>query len=345
MDGTLRRPPPPPTANPAMGAAEWVLLGALSVLWGGSFFFVEVAVAEVPPLTLVLARVGLAAAALTLAVRLAGQRLPGDLRGWRDLAVMATLNNLIPFTLIVWGQSHIASGLAAVLNATTPLFSVCLAPLLGREERFTAGRVGGVTVGVAGVAVLVGSDALGGLGVGVTAQIAVLGAALAYALAGIFGRRFAGRPPLVTAAGQLIAATALTAPLALVIDRPWTLPAPSLMTGLAIVALALVSTALAYVIYFRVLATAGATNILLVTLLVPVTASLLGVGILGERLAPSDGLGMALIALGLIAIDGRAWRALTGSRAAVKGEAKLAEAGGAEDVGADEEDGEPGRDQ
>jgi drug/metabolite transporter (DMT)-like permease len=289
----------------AMGPAEWLLLVALSVLWGGSFYFSEVALAELPPFTVVLGRVGLAAVALVGTVLASGRRLPRSLRLWAAFVVMGGLNNLIPFSLIVWGQTAIASGLAAILNATTPLFTVVLAHLLTPDERMTPGRLSGVVLGLLGVVVMIGPAMLEGLGVAVTAQLACLAAALSYALAGIFGRRFRGTPPLVTAAGQVSMSALLILPLALLADRPWTLPPPGLSTWSALAALALLSTALAYIIYFRILAAAGATNLVLVTFLIPVSALFLGIAILGERLAPGHLAGMALIALGLAAIDGR----------------------------------------
>jgi drug/metabolite transporter (DMT)-like permease len=296
--------------NRGMGRAEWLLLVALSVLWGGSFFFSEVALAELPPFTVVLGRVSLAAVALVVMVLASGQTVPRSLRLWGAFLVMGGLNNLVPFSLIVWGQTAIASGLAAILNATTPLFAVVLAHVLTRDERMTSGRLCGVVLGLLGVGLMIGPAALDGLGVAVTAQLACLAAALSYALAGIFGRRFRGVPPLITAAGQISASTLMILPLALGVDRPWTAPPGPSVWG-ALLALALLSTALAYVIYFRILAVAGATNLLLVTFLIPVSALFLGIGVLGERLAPGHLAGMALIALGLAAIDGRpfAWLA------------------------------------
>ena len=298
-----------PSSQHVMRPVEWLLLVTLSVLWGGSFFFAEVALAELPPLTVVLARVGLAAFALLLIVLASGQRLPRSPRLWGAFLVMGALNNLIPFSLIVWGQTQIASGFASILNATTPLFTVVLAHLLTRDERLTPGRLAGVLAGLAGVAVMIGPQALAGPDRPVLAQVAVLGAALSYALAGIFGRRFRDTPPLVTALGQVSGSALMTLPLALLVDRPWALPLPGLATMGALIGIALLSTALAYVIYFRILAAAGATNLLLVTFLIPVSALLLGTLVLGEHLTAGQLAGMALIGLGLAAIDGRprAW--------------------------------------
>ena len=305
-----------------MGPAEWLLLVILSVLWGGSFFFAEVALAGLPPFTVVLGRVGIAALALISLVHVNGRRLPRSPRPWGAFLIMGALNNLIPFSLIVWGQTQIASGLAAILNATTPLFTVVLAHHLTRDERLTPGRLAGVVLGFAGVAAMIGPSALAGLGAAVVAQLACLAAALSYACAGIFGRRFRGTPPLITAVGQISASTLMILPLALLVDHPWTLPLPGATTWAALVGLALLSTALAYVIYFRILAVAGATNLLLVTFLIPVSALVLGIAILGERLALGQLAGMALIGLGLAALDGRPLALLRGAGAG-RGAAQL----------------------
>ena len=299
----------------AMSGREWAMLLALSVLWGGSFFFNGAAVRELPSLTLVWLRVAVATAALLLALRLLGQRLPAPGRAWGALLGMGLLNNVVPFALIVWGQHHIASGLASILNATTPLFAVLAAHLLTPDERLTPLKAAGVAAGFAGVVAMIGPDALGGLGglgTNAAAQLACLGAALSYAFAGLFGRRFRrmGVAPMATAAGQVCASTALLLPLMLLADRPWALPMPSAATWGAVLGVGLLSTALAYVLYFRILATAGATNLLLVTFLIPVSAILLGVLALGETLLPRHLGGMALIGTGLACIDGRLPRLL-----------------------------------
>ena len=299
-----------------MGAIEWLLLLALSVLWGGSFFFAKLAVAELPPFTIVLGRVGLAALALNLLVRATGHRMPRDRASWAAFFAMGALNNLMPFSLIVWAQTQIASGLASILNGATPLLTVLLAHWLTDDERLTWNRLAGVLLGLAGVGVMIGLEALSGLGLHVVAEVAILVATLSYACAGIFGRRFRGLPPLVTATGQVTATSLMMLPIALAVDRPWTLAMPHALTLAAVAGLALLSTALAYLLFFRILAVAGATNLLLVSLLIPVSALLLGYFILGEGLALQHILGMALIALGLAAIDGRALAALRRRRSA-----------------------------
>lgn len=302
---------------PTMGGREWAMLLALAVLWGGSFFFNGVAVRELPPLTLVWLRVAVAAAALLLVLRALGIAMPTDRRVWAAFLGMGLLNNVVPFSLIVWGQHHIASGLASILNATTPLFTVLVAHLLTRDEKLTAAKAAGVAVGFAGAVVMIGPAALGGLGTDVLAQLACLVAALVYAFAGIFGRRFKrmGVAPLATAAGQVSASTLLLLPVALLVERPWELAMPSGPTWLAVLGVGLLSTAVAYWLYFAILAAAGATNLLLVTFLIPVSAILLGALVLGEVLLPRHFAGMALIGVGLAFIDGRLPRRLLARRA------------------------------
>ena len=296
-----------------MSQYEWLLLIILSIVWGGSFFFVGVAVEALPPLTIVALRVSLAAIALVAVVHFSGLRMPANPKIWVAFIFMGILNNVIPFTLIVWGQTHIASGLASILNATTPLFTIMAAHLLTKDEKMTSNKIIGVIVGFAGVVIMIGHEALGGLGDSGFAQLAVLGAAISYSLAGIFGRRFAqsGIKPVVTATGQVTAASLILIPLAVFYDKPFTLPMPGVEIWLAILGLALISTAFAYILYFRILSTAGATNLLLVTLLIPVSAILLGTAVLGEQLELEHMLGMGLISIGLLSIDGRAGQILS----------------------------------
>lgn len=295
-----------------MSATDWLLLVALSILWGGSFYFVKVAVLEIPPPTLALARVVIAGAVIVVLLRPLGGKLPRDLATWKTFAVIAALNNAIPFLLIVWGQQYIPIGLASILNATSPLFSVVLAHFATRDDPLSAGRVLGLIGGFIGVIVLIGPDLLTELGKHVWAQLALLGAALFYSVGAIYTRRLRGHKPVTIAAGQLIMASVLLTPLALVLDRPWALGPVSGAAIWATVALAVISTALAYLIYFRILSRAGATNALLVTFLIPVSAILLGVLLLGESLQPKHVLGMAMIGIGLAFIDGRLIARLTG---------------------------------
>ena len=292
------------SVNQIMGFQEWGLIIILSILWGGSFFFVGVAVKEMPPLTIVLCRVALASIILLAVVYLKGDRMPSSLDLWGGFIVMGALNNLIPFSLIVWGQTIIESGLASILNGTTPIFSVVLAHFLTKEERLTTNRISGVLIGWVGVAVLIGFNSLRGFGIEVYGQIVVLGAALSYACAAIYGRRFKGLSPYVVATGMLCGSTIMMTPMALIVDQPWNL-SPGIYTMVALFGLAAISTSLAYIIYFRVLSTAGPTNLLLVTFLIPLSAILFGAMFLEEQLEWNAFVGMGLICTGLIAIDGR----------------------------------------
>lgn len=295
-----------------MSARVWFWLLSLAVLWGGSFFFAKVALAELAPLTVVFCRVALAALALNLVLFSSGRALFRGGAPLRAYAAMGLLNNLIPFGLIFWGQTQIESGLASILNATTPLFTLLIAHFVTHDERIGGLKLGALVLGIGGVAVLMGPDPIGS-SPGTAGQIACLGAALSYGFAGVYGRRFAkmGVSPLEAATGQVTLSAMLILPIMLIVDRPWMLPTlPSPTTGAALAGLALLSTALAYVLYFRILAAAGATNLLLVTFLIPVTAILLGALVLGERLAPRHFAGMILIGLSLAAIDGRMVRFL-----------------------------------
>lgn len=295
-------------SSKVMNRQDWAILLALSVIWGGSFLFNRIAVTALPPSTVVLCRVAIAATALLITVHMSGQRMPVDPRVWAAFVAMGALNNLVPFSLIAWGQTQIASGLAAILNATTPLFTVLFAHLLTRDEPLSPGRVAGVTLGFTGVVVMIGPTLLfNGLGSGVLAQVAVLGAAMSYAFASLYGRRFKrmGVAPLVSATGQVCTTSVLMIPVAALVDQPWTLPFPGFVAIGALLALALLCTAIAYVFYFRLLASAGATNLTLVTFLIPVSAILFGALMFGERLDLRHFGGMALIGLGLAAIDGR----------------------------------------
>ena len=290
-----------------MGAREWALLLMLSVLWGGSYFFIGVAVKELPPLTIMMLRVGCAALILNLVVRFMGQWMPRDPRVWLAFCGMGLFNNVIPQTLIVWGQTEIPSGLASILNATTPLFAVLVAHFFTSDEKMTGKKLAGVIVGFVGVAIMIGPEALSGLGSHIWAQLAILLASAFYGISGVYGRRFKqmGVTPMMTATGQLTASTLMLAPLALAVDQSWTLTQPSIAAWAAIAGLAILSTALAYLIFFRILASSGAINLMLVTFLIPISAIFLGWLFLGEQLEVRHFIGLALIAAGLAAIDGR----------------------------------------
>ena len=296
-----------PLINHSMNRSEWLALLLLSVLWGGSFFFAAVLIRTLPPFTIVFLRVGLAAAILNALVKALGMRMPGSRAVWLAFFAMGLLNNAVPFSLVVWGQSHIASGLAAILNATTPISTVVVAHLLTDDEKMTGNRLLGVVIGFFGVVILIGPDSLKRLGANVWAQVAVLTAAVFYAFAGVYGRRFKrlGIDPILTATGQVTASAIVLFPITMLVDHPWTLTIPALPVWEAILGSAVLSTALGYIMYFRILATAGATNLLLVTFLIPVSAIMMGTFGLGERLDPRHFVGLAFIGAGLAAIDGR----------------------------------------
>ena len=302
--------------NQSMGLIDWALLLALSVLWGGSFFFSKVALSELPPLTVVLARVSIAALALFVYLRIRRQPIPADATTWTAFFGMGLLNNLIPFTLLFWGQTQIASGLASILNATTPIFSILVAHFLTSDEGMTRNKLAGIALGFSGVAVLMSGNAMKTEGIPLLPLLACLGAALSYGFAGVFGRRFRrmGISPAAGAFGQVSATTLMMIPIVALVDAPWHLPMPGMTIFAALLGLGLLSTALAYIIFFHILAVGGAINSSLVTLLIPVSAILLGYLFLGERLASNHLVGMGLIALGLLSIDGRLFPWLLGRR-------------------------------
>jgi drug/metabolite transporter (DMT)-like permease len=291
----------------AMTATEWGLLLLLSLMWGGSFFFIGIAVKALPLFTIVAARVSIAAALLWLAAPFSGVSM-ARLRGQAPaLFLLGLLNNVAPFSLLVWSQTHLASGLVSILNATTPVFTVIVAHLFTVEEKLDSRRIAGALIGLAGVAAMIGPALLGGFADHLVAELAALLAALSYAAASVFARRFRrlGLTPIDVATGQVTASSLVLLPLAALVDAPWRLPTPGAEAIAAIISLGALSTALAYVVYFRILAGAGATNVVLVTLLAPATAILLGAVVLGESLAARDFVGLGLIALGLAFIDGR----------------------------------------
>ena len=287
-----------------MGAAEWGFLLGLTAAWSGIFLLNRFALESLPPLTAVFLRLGLAAPLLIAVVHLQGDRLPSSLSAWGAFALMGLLNNAFPFTMFVWAQQSIASGLAAIVNATTPFFTVLLAHALTSDEKMTGGKIAGVLLGLAGVAVLIGPGAFAGLDRAVVAELICLLAPISYAFAGLWGRRFRALSPTVAAAGMVTSSATMMLPLALWQDRPWTL-APSDFSLAAVAVQAAIGTALAYWLYFRILKTAGATNLLLVTLLMPPAALLLGSLFAAERFGWSAFAGLALIFIGLAAMDGR----------------------------------------
>jgi drug/metabolite transporter (DMT)-like permease len=290
-----------------MNGRDWAILGALALIWGGAFVFIGVAVRHVDPLTYVWLRLAIAAAAMWAFLAWKGQGLGLPRQMWGAILLLAVLNNALPFTLFGWGQTHIASGLASILNATTPIWGVVVAHFFTTDERMSPRKLGGVLLGFGGVAVMIGPSLFETMGTNVLAMLACITASLSYALAAVWARRFKplGLSPLSVTTGQLTAGAAIMLPVMLLVDQPWTKALPPLEAWGSIVALALFCTAFGYVLYFRLIDSSGATNALLVTLLVPPIAIFLGALLLGETLAPQDFLGLALIAIGLAAIDGR----------------------------------------
>ncbi|MCA0425375.1 MAG: EamA family transporter [Proteobacteria bacterium] len=300
-----------------MNTTEWALIAFLAAIWGGSFFFIAIAVKELPPFTIVFLRVFIGALGLLALLALTGQRIPMTREALIALFAMGLFNNVIPQTLIVFAQQTLPSGQASILNATTPFFTVLLLHFLTRDERATPLKWAGVAVGFTGVALMIGLDVLKTSGALLLPQLAMLTSSCSYGISGLTGRRVArlGAHPTAAAAGQLCASSIMMAPMMLVFDKPFSLPMPSHTVWLAILGLALISTALAYIVYFRILATAGPTNLSLVTFLVPVSALLLGILFLGETLHLRHLVGMVVIGLGLALIDGRPVRRFTERRA------------------------------
>jgi len=293
-----------------MNARNWGLLLLLALLWGSSFFFYKILVAALPPVTVVLGRVGLAAIAMNLWLAAQGLRMPLSGRLWLRFLLLGFLNSSLPFVLIAWGELHISSGLASILNATTPIFMVAVAHWGTDDEKLSAGKAVGIALGILGVIVLVGPGVVGTGGV-LWGELAVIVASCSYAFGGVYSRRFKDLTPLQAATGQMTGATILLIPLSLLIDRPWNLAMPHPDVWAAWLAIALVNTALAYVVYYRMVANVGVTYISLVTLLIPVIALMLGAVFLNESVSGQALAGMAIIALGLASTDERLFRRLS----------------------------------
>ncbi len=288
-----------------MSVSTWGLLLLLGLIWGGSFFFARIAVHHVPPFTLVLLRLSLAAVALH--IYLAGRLdiYQSLRRRWPQFLLLGLINNAIPHTLIFCGQTQMGAGLASILNATTPIWTVLIGNQLTSDERLTSAKLAGCLMGLLGTVVLLGPSVTDSASVPFWALSLPILAAVSYGFAAIYAKRFKGIAPPVVAAGQLTGSSLIMLPLALMIDQPWTLSIPPVSAIAAILGLALLSTAFAYILYFRIIERAGATNTSLVTLLVPPSALLLGFLFLGERMGRSEITGMLLVAAGLLVLDGR----------------------------------------
>lgn len=293
------------TQTPNIDLTSGLLLLALATVWGGSFFFAEIALREVPPLTIALHRVFWAVPVLFLLVWKQGLTIPKSAGIWACYLIMGALNNAIPFSLIFWGQTSIGSGLASILNGTTAVFGAVVAGLLLVDEPLTSRKIVGALFGLFGVAVIMGLDALTNFSLQNLGQLAVMGAALSYAFAGVWGKRFlSSYPPLMNAFGMLVGSTILMMPVAIFTEgKP--VMALSMEVWASLLAVAILSTALAYLLYFKILVRAGSANLMLVTLLIPPIAVTLSVVFLGEKPGIEALLGFGIIAIGLAITDGR----------------------------------------
>ncbi|MEM9278913.1 MAG: DMT family transporter [Pseudomonadota bacterium] len=289
---------------------DWILITILALIWGGSFLFGRILMLEWPPFTVVFFRVGIAALTLWLFLAATGRKFPFNANLISAIAIMGILNNVIPFSLILVGQREIGSGLASVVNAMTPIWTLIIANFFTTDEKFSANKIIGILFGFAGVAVLIGGDLVQGLTASAWAQVAVLGATISYGFAGVFGKRFREHDPIVISTGQLTASSIIMLPIMFALEDPFSISAPDTEIILSTLGLSILCTAIAYVLFFRILASAGATNVSLVTFLVPVSAILLGIVWLGETLTAGNIFGMTLIVLGLILVDGRLFRRL-----------------------------------
>jgi len=290
-----------PTASPK----DWSMIFILAFIWGGSFLFGRILMLEWPPFTVVFLRVAIAALTLWIFLIFARKSFPIDGGLFGAIIIMGILNNVIPFSLILIGQQEIGSGLASVVNAMTPIWTLIIANFMTADEKFSTGKVFGILLGFVGVAVLIGDDLLRGLAASAWAQAAVLGATISYGFAGVFGKRFRNQDPLVISTGQLTASSLVLLPIMLILEDPMSISAPDLEMIVSMLGLSVLCTAIAYVLFFRILASAGATNVSLVTFLVPISAILLGMVWLGETLTPANVIGMVLIVGGLVLINGR----------------------------------------
>jgi drug/metabolite transporter (DMT)-like permease len=282
-------------------AANLALLLALATLWGASYVFIKIGVATIPPVTLIAARTLIAGGLLLAVMQWRGIAMPRDPVVWRRFLIQACLNSVVPFTLIAWAERHVDAGLATILGSNAPIFAFLLTLLFARHERPTLRQSFGVGMGLIGICLVVGINALSGLGQEVVAQLALVLAAMTFGAAAIFGRNFSGLDSIVPAAGSMICGAILLAPLSLIVDRPWTL-SPSMDSVLALLGLSVFSTALAFVIYFRLIQTLGPVGATAQAYLrVPIGVALSAV-LLGETLSPSAWAGLVCVIVGIAAM-------------------------------------------
>ena len=284
---------------------NFLLLLLLASLWGPSFLFIKVAVAEIPPFTLVLARVGIAALFLYVLLRLKRRSLPGAGRVWLNLAIVALFHNALPFVLLSWGEQRIDSALASIINGMTPIFTILIAHILTSDDRLSPMKVGGVALGMMGMILLVAPALLDGVRATTLGLLAVVLVSASYALALVYSRqKLRGLPTLVAPTSQMLLATLFLLPFSLLIDRPFTLATPSLAAAGSVLALALLGTTLAFIVYYRLVQTAEASFASMVTYLAPIFGVLLGVVVLGERLSWNALVAFGLILLGVMVVNG-----------------------------------------
>lgn len=292
-----------------MIAAELLLLLVLATLWGGSYIFIKLGVATIPPITLIAARTSIAGVLLLLVMRCRGLRLPGDAATWRRFLFQACLNSAIPWTLIAWAERSVDAGLATILNSTSPIFTFFLTLAIAHQEAPSFRKLFGVVAGMAGICLVVGVQAFQGLGEQLVAQTGIVVATICYAGAAVFGRGFRGLDPMAPAAGSLLCGAGILLPVSIVVERPWTL-APSTSSVLALLALAVFSTAFAFVIYFRLIQTLGSVGTTAQAYLrVPIGVAL-SVMLLGERLSPTAWTGLGCVVVGVAAMSVPARRRL-----------------------------------
>ncbi|TBZ96647.1 EamA/RhaT family transporter [Rhizobium leguminosarum bv. viciae] len=290
--------------NPNL-ARELFLLLVLATLWGSSYSFIKIGVETIPPITLIAARTLIAGGILLAVLRHRRVRLPRDRATWRRFFVQACLNSVVPFTLIAWAEQSVDAGLAVILNSATPIFTFLLTVLMTRHEQVTLRRLFGVMAGLAGICLVIGVEALGGLGESLMAQLAIILATICYAGAAIFSKNFKGLDPAVPAAGSLISGAVILLPMSLVVDRPWELD-PSAASMLALLALSAFSTALAFAIYFRLIQTLGSVETTSQAYLrVPIGVAI-GIVFLGERLSSTAWIGLVCVIAGVAAMTIRA---------------------------------------
>lgn len=282
-------------------ATELALLLALSTLWGASYSFIKIGVETIPPVTLIAARTFIAGGILVAVLRLRGLKLPSDRLTWKRFVFQACLNSVVPFTLIAWAEQTTDAGLATILNSTSPIFTFLLTALITRHEAVTSRKLFGIAAGLIGICLVIGVEALEGFGHELWAQLAIVAATICYAGAAIFGKNFKGLDPMMPAAGSLICGAVILIPVSLIVDRPWTL-APSADSVLALLALSLVSTALAFVIYFRLVQTLGSVGTTAQAFLRVPTGVAIGVLFLGETLSATAWIGLACVVVGVIAM-------------------------------------------